>query len=183
MFTESVGTELIDEMRQSDLKQYNSKGILQLKNELKMVDLRMEELKKIAETSEITEEISVNFALLKAYKDRLTRISKGYHYSRFVRIQNSYFLKDNIKNKISLDEVEMLNDFSKISNEYLRAYTHLNLNDRQPPLNHYVTIITLADCGIVLIGDHFVTLKKDTIYFLKKTDIAHLLSARMVEVI
>lgn len=184
MFFEDTGSALIDEIKEKELKKYNSKHIFALKSEIKSVDNKIEEIKHLASTmDDVTEELSVNFALLKAYKDRLLRISAAYHYYRFIKIQDSYFYKENTKQNLSLDEIELLNEFSNLADGYLKSYKHLNLSDRNPPLDFYVQILTLEDCGAVMSGNDFVDLKKDRIYFLKKSDISHLLKKSMVKII
>lgn len=184
MLRESTGTFLLDEMKQKEITRYNSKDVFEIKNELKNVNDKIEEIKQIASTmDDITEELSVNFALLKAYKDRLLRVSTAYHFHRFIKIQESFFKKENIKENLSLDEVELLKSFSEITNAYLQPFKHLNLGDRHPPLDFYIQIMTLEDCGAVLCENEFVDLKKDRIYFLKKSDVAHLLKKNMAKVI
>lgn len=184
MFHENTGSVLLDQMKQKQLVKYNSKDVNELQNEFKIVTEKLEEIKIAASTlDDVTEELSVNFALLKAYKDRLSRIETAYHYDRFLKIQNGFFKKENMKENLSLDEIELLKNFSEITNEYLEPFKHLNLNDRHPPLDFYIQILTLEDCGAVMCENDFLDLKKDRIYFLKKSDVAHLLKKNMVKII
>lgn len=183
MLSEDTGKELLDEMRQKDLKYYNTQQIGRMNMEIQHVNSKMDNLKHLAEVSEVSEELSVNFAMLKAYRERLTRISKAYHLDRLFKIEENYFEKDNIRGFLCVSEVEFDRDFNRCSDDYLSEFRHLSLNDRYPPLSFYVQIMTLEDCGMVLCDSEFIDLKRDRIYFLKKADVAHLLKKRMAKII
>jgi len=183
MLSEDTGKDLLDEMKLRELKHYNSQQVNKLNREIAAVDQKMEGLKQKAEDSGVTEELSINYAMLKAYKDRLVRILKSYHLNRFFKIEDNYFAKNDIKKLLNVSELNFHGEFTKISDEYFAGYKHLLLNDRSPPLNFYVQILTLVDCGIILSGNEFVDLKKDRIYFLKKADVTHLIQKNFAKII
>lgn len=183
MLSEDTGRELLDQMKQGDLRQYNTHQVGRANMEIQHVECKMDNLKHHAETSGITEELSVNFAMLKAYTERLTRISRAYHLDRLLKIEDNYFVKDDIRKFLCISEMEFDKDFNRCADDYLQEFKHLSLNDRSPPLSFYVQIQTLEDCGTVLCDDEFIDLKRDRIYFLKKADVAHLLKRKMARII
>lgn len=183
MLSEDTGRELLDEMRQRDLKHYNIQEVGKINMEIQHVECRMDRLKRLAEATGVTEELSVNFAMLKAYGERLTRIHKAYHLDRLLKIQENYFVKNDIRRLLCVSEIEFDRDFNKCTDDCLSEFKHLCLSDRCPPLSFYVQILTLEDCGTVLCDNEFIDLKRDRIYFLKKADVAHLLKKRMAKII
>lgn len=183
MLLEDTGKELLDEIVHKTLGPYNTDQVNNLKKELDFVDKKLEALKQEAESSGITKELSINFALLKAYKDRNVRILKTYVFNRFLKIMTNYFEKNDIKGLLSASESNFESEYLNICEEYLSSSKHLDLMDRDPPLNFFVQIMTLEDCGMILNGDDFIELKKGRLYFLRKADVAHLISARLVKLL
>lgn len=183
MFSEKSCKNLLDEIKHNQFKKFNSTEISNLEKEMANIQVKIDDIKHKAELDGVTESLSINFALLKAYNDRLERIIKAYKFYRFKKIQNSYFSKENINSFFSVQENELFSSFSSAVDSYLSKYKYLRLNDRQPPLSLFVQILALEDCGAVLCGDDFIELKKDRIYFLKKSDISHLISKNMVKII
>ncbi|ELA42747.1 uncharacterized protein VICG_00062 [Vittaforma corneae ATCC 50505] len=183
MLSEGTCKDLLDEIKHNQFKKFNTAEVASLEREMAIVQSKIDDIKLRAEVNEITESLSINFALLKAYKDRLERIHKTYKLFRLKRIQDSYFSKENVVEFLAPHELEFYKNFSDAVGEYLADFKHLALTDRHPPLDFFVQILALEDCGVVLCGDEFVELKKDRIYFLKKSDIAHLLTKKLVKVI
>lgn len=185
MFSENTGKDLLDEMKLKEIKLYNVQDINKIKSEILEIDVKIESLKNIValNDNEVTKELSANYSMLKSYKDRLIRIEKSYHFFRFLKIQKNYFLKKDIKKFLNLNETEFEKEFSLLCNDYFEKYKHLSLADRTPPLDFYVQILTLEDCGLIISGDEFIELKKNKIYFLKKSDIIHLLDKNKIKII
>lgn len=183
MLSENTGSDLLDEMKCKELKRFNSSGVNAVEKEIEHVQTKIDEIKVMAESQVITEEISLNFALLKAYKERLERILRAYKMFRLLKVQENYFLKDPISDLLCSYEQEFVKEFSDASDDYLKRFKHLSLGDRNPPLDFYVQIASLQDCGTVMCGDDFIDLKKNRIYFLKKSDIVHLLKKKLVKII
>lgn len=183
MLSEETGKDLLDEIKHKEFKRYNSNGVMILTREIEETKIKIDALKRIAEEREVTLELSMNFALLKSYKERNERILRAYRLFRFQTIQEHYFNKDLSQDLMIPDELAFLDDFREISTKYLENYGYLSLNDRAPPLDFFVQILTLEDCGAVLCGDDFIELKKDRIYFLKRSDIIHLLKKNFVKII
>lgn len=183
MLSEGTCKELLDEMKYNQFKKFNTADMNALEREMNFVQGKIDALKHEAETNDVTEALSVNFALLKAYSDRLERIAKAYRFYRFQRIGDSYFSKENLRGLLAAGELEFHREFSAMADEYLSDYRHLNLNDRHPPLCLFVQILALEDCGTVMCGDEFIELKKERIYFLRKSDVSHLLTKNLVKII
>lgn len=183
MFSEDTGRIILDEIKQKSLKHYNIDQMNKIGAEIKEVATRMSSLKSRAEVSGVTEELSVNFAVLKAYMERLQRITRAYHYYRFKHIEASLFKKEKIKNFLTTTEIDYEGEFSAMANECLEDYQGLALSYRSPPLDFYVQILTLEECGIVLCDEDFLDLKKGRIYFLKKSDVSHLVDRGAAKII
>ncbi len=183
MLSERTCKDLLDEIKHNQFKRFNNAEMLNLEREMNIVQDKMDDIKAQLYKPDFPRDLTINFALLKAYKDRLERISKAYRFFRFKRIQDSYFSKENIVELCSPVETEMLSTFKNAVDEYLHDFKHLSLNDRHAPLGLFVQILALDDCGIVLTGNDFVELKKDRIYFLKKSDVAHLILKKLVKII
>lgn len=183
MLDESTGRDLLDEMKTENLKPFNVHGMNRVQLELKELDTRISELKEEAENNEVTTALSINFAVNKAYKERLVRIEQAYIYSRFRKIQSDYFEKKNIKKALTIPETEFQSQFSTICDKYFEIYSHLNLHDRTPPLDLYVQILTMQDCGMILSDNEMVELKGNRIYYLKKRDVMHLINQNKARVI
>lgn len=183
MLSEDSGRELLDEMKYGALRTYNAEGVDRVNREIHFVQNRMDELKLRAERSQVTQELSINFALLKAYKERSQRILRAYVFSRLAKIADNYFNKEEIKNQLSVAELEFDRDCVNIHEEILESYKHLDIFSREPPLDFYVQVMTLEDCGVIMSGDGFIDLKKDRLYFLRKADIAHLITSNSVKIL
>ncbi|KAI5170500.1 GINS complex subunit 1 [Pancytospora epiphaga] len=180
MLSEDVGRELLEEMRQKQIQQYNSQRVGHLEAEIEHVNSKLEFLKRKAASSEVSESLSVNFAILKAYKDRNMRILRAYRFYRMGKIQENYFAKKDIKRLLCTDEQGFENIYNEIIDEYLDDYRHLDFRSREPPLDYYVQIVTLENCGLIMSGNSFIDLKKGRLYFLKMKDIAHLIDNKLV---
>lgn len=183
MLSENTGKDLLNEMKWNSFSLYNTQQLFKLRNEQLEVEGKIDELKNIASSGGVTTELSINFALLRAYNDRLTRIEKAYHWFRLQRVMDNYFVKNNIKNILSTNEIEFERKYGKLCDKYFKDYKHIGLIDRSPPLEYFVQIITLQDCGMILCSNEMIELKKNTIYFLKKSDIIHLICKNKVEII
>lgn len=173
MLSEETGKDLLDEIKHREFRRFNSNGVTALTREIDETRRKIDTLKRVAEEGEVTLELSINFALLKAYKERNERILRAYRFFRFQSIQEYHFSKDIPQELMIPDELAFLDEFKEITTRYLDNYRHLTLSDRSPPLDFFVQILTLEDCGAVLCGDDFIELKKDRIYFLKRSDITH----------
>lgn len=183
MVSENTGKKLLDEILGNKIKLYNGTHVNNLRSEMEELDHKMRLLKEDAEKHGIREELSINFSLLKSFKDRNERILKTYLFQRLLKITENFFLKENIFDMLSANELVFNQEFTDITETYLDKYRHLDLVDREPPLDFYVQIITLADCGTILNGDEFIDLKKNRLYYVKKSDIAHIINAKLVNIL
>lgn len=183
MLSEDVGKDIIDEIQDGRFVPYNITETEKLLNEIEFIDSKIEALKEEAQRSYINEMLSMNFAVLKSYKDRNLRLLRAYNYNRIKMIQMNYFIKNDIKSYLSASEADYESKYINILEEYLEDYKHLDLQNREPPLDLYVQILTLEDCGMVMSGDEFIELKKGRLYFLKKSEIAHLINKNLVKIL
>lgn len=183
MLSEGTGRELLEEMRQKTLCPYNTAQISQISAEIEYADAKIEALKREAEHSDVSEALSINFAMLRAYRERNLRILRAYTLHRLSMIRDNYFDKRDIKELLSADEIAFEREYGEILEEYIADYRHLDLKNREPPLSLYVQIVPLEDCGLVMSGDDFIDLRRGRLYFLRKADIAHLIKQRLVRLL
>lgn len=183
MLQRDSGLALLDEIRLESFRLYNSREVMRLDTEMAYVSKKINEMKQQAAKGVVNEELSVNFVLLKSYHDRCLRIRRAYIWYRIRVIEQNYFKKEDIQDLMSADELAYKNRFTELLDEYLSEYRHLDLVHRDVPLNFYVQIFTLEDCGLVMCGKELMDLKKHRIYFLKRSDVAHLLDRQMARII
>ncbi|KAL6122858.1 hypothetical protein NUSPORA_00119 [Nucleospora cyclopteri] len=185
MFSVNFVDEILREIKHGTILKYNTVAISSLNEENEYIDSLINGLNEEASTmGDIANEISINFAILHKYKERNKRILKTYNLDRLLKINenisNHSFLDESL---LSLDEVDYARCLKEIDEEYFADYDYLNVSDTKVPLDFFVQILALEDCGIIMSGDEFVDVKKDHIYFLKKTDITHLIEKKFVQVI
>jgi len=182
MDLEENGKALLDDIRASELKPYNVREVNKIENGLAQVEKEIEKIKERAKIS-VDEKLSMNYVVYKAYKERCRRILDAYKMHRLRRIYESYLQRKEINSLLSMPEVHLKTECYRILDEYLEPYLHLDLYDREPPLNLYVQVMVLEDCGMVMVGKDFVELKRGRLYYLNKKDISHLLNNEVIKII
>ena len=183
MLQRGTGRSLLDEMRVGLFGQYDEVELAKLDREIEYTAGIMEDMKRKASSGNINEEISINYFIIKAHHERCVRIKSAYIWNRLMRIEQNYYKKEKIRHMMNRDEMEFEKEFMEITEEYLEAYKQLDLNHRDIPLNFYVQIYTLVDCGIVMCGDELINLQKDRIYFMRRSEVAHLIDKKMAKIV
>lgn len=185
MFFGEPGTKLLQDLRSKKFKKYNEKDMKALQSENTQLLNEMEDIKsRILPDEEISTEVSMNYILLKKCYDRNIRIQKSYLYHRFNKISNDIIVSKLIKDEfLNTSEVEMKKEYEKVLKEYLSNYHELDWTNNEPPLDYFVTILTLEECGMVENDGELIELEKNKIYYIKKKSIAHLLKSKLVKII
>lgn len=176
------GTTILEDCKSKTIKPYRHTEVKQLINENLFLENQMEEIKLMAE-NEISEEMSINYILLKSYQNRNTRIMKAYSFKRLGFIYKSILSKEQINDFLSSEEEDILKKYNESLKSYFNNFNSLDFSNDEPPLNFFVQIITLSDCGVIIDEGSFIELKKDRIYFVRKSAITHLINNNLVKVI
>ena len=185
MFSIYHSHELFLEIKNSKLNKYNVFLINKLLEEINYLDDEISKLNnQVKDVNEITNEISVNYALLQKYKDLDERLYHIYHFNRIIKIQQLILDKKHINNEIlTIDEIKFCHKFKELYDEYCIDLECVDFKNTDLPLDFYVQIIALDDCGTILSGDEFIDIIKNRIYFIKKSDICHLIEKKLVKIL
>lgn len=108
----------------------------------------------------------------KKYEERNTRILKNYKKYRF----DNKLVETN-------EEKEQMSKYTLAWNEYASNFPFLDFTVTGPPLNLFVRVIVVKNCGVVMIDDEFVQLEEGRILFVKKKCISHLIEAGSLRII
>ncbi|ELA47343.1 hypothetical protein VCUG_01112 [Vavraia culicis subsp. floridensis] len=175
--------ELLMDAKSKYLKHYNSIKMKELMDGAKYAKKEMEAIQAMADTTEITEEMSKKYIFLKSTYDFYMRVKRNYEFSRFLKIQQRFFGKHSGMSVPNKKESEHFVFFNAILEEYTSNFPELDFNVRYIPLDHFVHFITLADCGIVMDGDEIHELKANRYYFMKKNVVKHLLNSNFIRIL
>lgn len=167
-----AGTQLLMDLKSDTIKPFNTKAFDDINKEIVYLQEEMQKIKDLAETEEITIEMSLNYMMLKKYEERNIRVKKNYLYHRYNNNMN-----DTEKEK------EYNKEYNKLYDEYFSEYNFIDLNLKDPPIDLFISILTLRDCGAVMVGDEIVDMKKDKIYFVKRSCVKHLIENNFVKII
>jgi GINS complex subunit 1 len=182
MALEESGSILIDDIRSRKLKPYRHNEVRGMASESASLDAAMEEI-RLEASSEISEELSVNYIMLKHHKDRNDRIVRAYHFHRLSFIHSSFLHKSSMAHLLSAEEEEYMREYGSAIGEYMGSFDVLDFGVTEPPIHFFVQVVTLGDCGVIMDEESFMELKKDRIYFVRKSAISHLISSGLVRII
>jgi hypothetical protein len=182
MFGES-GTILLEDSKSKVLKPYNSENVRILEREAALLNIEMSKIKETAKETGINEELSLNYLVLKKYEERNERMKKAYLFNRALKMQKAYFNKQKIEHLISNEEKGHFYEYKAFLDKYFSEYPYLDFFEDSPPLDLFVHVYTLQDCGVVLDGTEFIEMKKNRLYFLRKRVVRHLILNDYVKVI
>ncbi|CAD25814.1 similarity to HYPOTHETICAL PROTEIN YDI3_yeast [Encephalitozoon cuniculi GB-M1] len=177
-----AGLCLLEDLRSDVLRPYRRLEIKAIEGENEHLDARMEEIKQLA-GSGISEELSVNYVMMKYFKERNERILRSYKFHRSAALFDSFFSKKKTVGMLSHEEEEHAEKYSNMLREYLEPFKHIDFTVQAPPVQFFVQVITLRDCGVVMDEGDLIELKKDRIYFMKKNAIVHLIDSGFVRII
>ncbi|KAI5148964.1 GINS complex subunit 1 [Enteropsectra breve] len=183
MLSENVINNLIEEMKHGQIRSYDSSSIHKIESETKSLVSKARDLHNQPVSRSNEKEKLVNFALLKAYIDRNKRVIAAYKFHRIIWIQKSLFSKNVSETYLSEQERSIRQRMLSTTEEYLGSYGSINFFARNPIHNLFVQVLIKEDCGVLLVHDSLLELKKNHIYFLKKTEIADLIDNNLAEII
>lgn len=177
-----AGTKMVDEMIRSKDWNFDETLIERVTEENLTLDQNMEDIKLLAENNEIDEALSINYMVLKNFKERNLRIMRAYKFKYILKIQSSCF-SPNTEDIKSSRYVEIAKKIRHLVDGRNEEFDFLVFSKSDPPLNMYVRILTLRDCGVVMDGDSFIELKKNRIYYLKTQNVEHLIHSKGVKLL
>lgn len=167
---------LLDELTSLSFLPYNEKAVEKVKENIKIVERKIDNIKESVGDGEIDEEVSMNYIMLTFYKSRCIRILRTYHLTRLLRFDNTVAL-----GLLSKSEAKTFSKIQNLKENYLNRF---NLDFKGTvPLLSYIKIVTEKDCGVVYDGEELIELKKGRIYFVKRKTVEHLLDGGFLKVI
>lgn len=173
MLNDKSGILLLDEC--NTLKKYNFVLVNDIEEQIKYCDKLIEDLKKDAV---ITEEIGLNFAFLKFYKERCQNILGVYTIKRF---QNT---TENNTELLSEKEANVWEYYSRAVTDYYNNFPYIKfVRDKKPPLNIFVHILCTREGGIIYDGEDCIDIQENRIYFVRRKSIYRLLIDGSVQII
>lgn len=173
MHIDDPGYELIQDIRTTAKKPFNSQAFNKLSKETLSFQHKMQAIKTIAENEEITTEMSINFMLLKKYEERNERIRKTYIRHRFLNRE----MCCNFTEK----ECSFYKEYDSMYEEYTSEFGFYN--ECSVPLKLFVRVMAVKECGVVKISDQILELEIDKVYFLRRKYVEHLISNGCLKIV
>lgn len=177
-----AGSCLLEDLKSSALKPYRHAEVKAIQGENGHLDTKMEEIRRLAGDG-ISEELSVNYVMMKYFKERNERILRSYKFHRSLSLFDGFFSAKKTPDMLSCEEEEYMERCYDILGEYLEPFAHFDFTMSTPPIQFFVQIITLEDCGVVMDEGDLIELKKDRIYFIKRSSVSHLIGNGLVRII
>lgn len=181
MFGEA-GLSLLEDAKADSLRAHAQAEIKTLESENARLEARMEEIKERV-ADEISEELSVNYIMLKYFRERNKRILRCYSFHRVQLLFDAFFSKMHVGHLLSCDEEDLARRYHAVLRDYLDSFPMLDFSAREPPIQFFVQIVTLEDCGLVMDGESLVELRKNRIYFIKRSAVMHLINEGLVQIV
>lgn len=176
-----VAKKLLNALMSEDFCGNHEYLIKEIESENQIIKKRMEDVREKIGESEVDEEISLNYMLLKNFFSRNLRIIRTYNFTMITKIQDDVLKR---KPTFSFEKyLRLFNIFQKLIEDRFSEFRFIEVSEEEPPLDLYVQILTLDDCGVIMDGEELIELKKDKIYFLKKSIINHLINLNVIKII
>ncbi|KAI5192433.1 hypothetical protein NECID01_1928 [Nematocida sp. AWRm77] len=121
-------------------------------------------------------EVSIAYLLAKREVDRLERVS------RIVRREAQRDAENEWVRKGSTEQSADIQKFQKVTKQYYSYFPTLSFFHRDVPLEYYSHVQALERCGVLEIGESLVETEKDSLYFVRKKEVSHLISAGLMKV-
>lgn len=170
---------LIRDSISKSFKSFNANYFLLLSQTNSLIE-SLDYIKNNTNPENISVEESLHFLFLKNQIDRNTRILKTYKYKRCKKIEQAVIKKIQLENANEEDK-NYKGEFEDIYNTYL---SDLGMRlDCEIPLDFFVTVVPLKECGCILINNEVVELEIDKMYFVKRKSIKHLIESGRMKII
>lgn len=167
------GYELIQDIRTLGKKSFNIVSFRKLNDITQSLRQKMQKIRKLAETETITTEMSINFMLLKKYEEMNERIRKTYIRHRFLNRHLCINFTENENN--------FYREYDFIFEEYKNEFQFFN--ECSVPLEFFVRVMAVKECGVVKIKDQIIEIEVDRVYFLRRKYIEHLIENGCMRVV
>ncbi|KAJ4819649.1 DNA replication complex GINS protein PSF1 [Rhynchospora pubera] len=117
---------------------------------------------------------------------RNKRCLMAYMYKRAEVIQSYRWnvgrvLPREIQDKLNFSEQEYFKDYCGVIDSYMKDLDLDLTVDMVPPKDPYIRVRVLSEIGEVSLGDHAVSLTKDSFHFLRRTDAETFISQGLME--
>lgn len=175
------GSKLLKIIQAAQFSSSDEDLVKRVESENRAVRDKMRWIRETTGDDDVDEEISLNYMLLKNFLDRNVRILRTYRFARIQKIQSRVF--QGREPCAGLQHLKLCRDIKNAIELRCSEFPFIDFVEGKPPLDLYVQILTLDDCGVVMDGDEFVELKKNRVYFLRRKAVDHLINMKLVEVI
>lgn len=156
----------------------SKKEVERIKTQIEIKKKRLRELAQELEQDQKSVELSIHYLLLKREIERLTRVVRILEREETREIENAW-----IKENKAEEPTEYLQKFKEITNKYYSHFPVLNFSYRDVPVEYYVHVLALEECGVIEMGDSLVETKKGSLYFVRKKEILHLLAGGLMKIV
>lgn len=175
------GSKLLRIIQTAQFSRSDEELVAEMARENKMIQEKMEWIRENTSEDDVNEEISLNYMLLKNFLNRNMRILRNYKFWRIQTVQSSVFQGKELSE--GLRHLQLGKDIRNAMEQRYMEFPFLDFVEGRPPLDLYVQILTLDDCGVVMDGDEFLELKKNRVYFLRRRAVDHLIAMKLAVVI
>lgn len=152
------------------------RDLARLQAEIEAKKAHLEDLRREVEEGAALD-ASVAYLLTKRSLERSERVMRIHKREKFKQAEGAWHRGAHGMGK---DEAEYFAGYSSMMDEYAGGFPSLDFKNRQVPIEYYVHVHALGFCGVLEIGDKFIEVKENSLYFVRKKDVLHLLeSGRM----
>ncbi|OAG31435.1 hypothetical protein NEDG_01962 [Nematocida displodere] len=124
-------------------------------------------------------ELSIYYLLLKRDIDRRERIVRIVEREKHKAEEAAWIVGSPKTPKDS----QYLTEFKKLTQSYFSSFPTLSFQHRNVPVDYYVHVKTLEYCGLIEMGSSLVEAKEGSLYFVRKKDVEHLITAGKMKVL
>lgn len=180
---EDYGKNLLIDLK--TIKSFDTKNYKNLIEENKILQRKLKSIEDLEER-DLTESKSIDYVLITKQVSRNKRILDAYVYHRRMKIIENVFdsKRHELAGFLNEDEEMFEKKFLKLISKVKKDYDFdLNLFSQEAPNELFVQIFCKEDCGIVINEGEIIELKANSVFFLKKESIRHLINTDKIKII
>lgn len=175
------GSKLLRIIQIAQFSKSDEELVAEMEEENRIIQNKMVWIRENTGEDDVNEEISLNYMLLKNFLNRNMRILRNYKFWRIQTVQSSVLQGKEPYGY--LQYLQLCKDVKSAMELRYQEFPFIEFVEGKPPLDLYVQILTLDDCGVVMDGDEFLELKKNRVYFLRRKAVDHLIAMKLAVVI
>jgi GINS complex subunit 1 len=188
-----AGISISRDIKRSDslpiISPYREDTVSELINESRYLTKRLSTLSQELKPGESTEAITLSAAIHECALRRNKRILLAYSLSRFEKLKSilwslgsgsgSIQIPEKISKNMSPQELVLKNKYQQLIGSYREGMGDLELgsNEDVPPLDTYLEVRVLVECGQVLTEEGIISFSKGSMHHLKLSQVEKLIRA------